>query len=229
MKSVCERQATTLTDTRYRKPFAGLGCGDFRDASELLQECMCGHRRDTRNGREDGRPHVVVGALRDLSESRPIPMLALLDPVAEANQPARRVLLGLGSQNGNPLLDRCDAGTPNCIRVNWSVCKVCSLDQKHGPRCVLSKPANLSPEATVHEREMEIAHALALDEHLTAYLIVSSRERTQLNTSAERGEHLRDPGGPLVDIHTDPQRLHTESVGLNSVRLSSAFATAKAP
>lgn len=228
MKSVCERQATTLTDTRYRKPFVGVGCGDSRDASEPLQECMCSHRRDTRNGGENGRPHVVVGTLRDLSESRPIPMFACLDPVAEANQPARRVLLGLRSQNGNPLLDRCDAGAPDCIGVNWSVCKVRSLDQKHRPRRVLPESANLSPEAAVHEREMEIAHALALDEHPTAHLIVSSRERTQLNTSAERGEHLRDPGGPLVDIHTDPQRLHTESVGLDSVRFSSASATAKA-
>ena len=77
---------------------------------------------------------------------------------------------------------------------------------------------------------MEIAYALALDEHAVAGVVVANGEPLLPHLRAEQTELVRYAGELLAHVRDNGHPIrHPGSVDVQTRRLLSAFATAKAP
>src|SRR3954454_365563 len=81
-----------------------------------------------------------------------------------------------------------DQRAPDCLPREWPIEERCALDEEVSPRRAATDALGLLPEAPGHDREVQVAHRLALDHGAVADCVV--------------------PCAKLFDAHLDSERHH---------------------
>jgi hypothetical protein len=81
-----------------------------------------------------------------------------------------------------------------------------ALDEQVGKKACGPQLAYLSPQSSLDDRGMQVANALALDQCVLAYGVVTGRQRCNLDLNTEFGEEERNPALVFMGVHDDPNR-----------------------
>ena len=201
------------TDPRDGEPVLGTGIDDVPDRFEPFEERSCADRRDAGHGGEHRLVRVVPRrALRIVRCGTP----TATTPCAEDLEPGRRVLRTRASNDVDAELADGEQRAADGGGLQRPRVQVVALDEEIWRRVRLTKPSDLWPEPTPDDREVQVAHALPLDQRMPNG-VVAGPQPANFDLQAQLVQRSTKATLPLVDVHDDAQP-HRKSLRFETER-----------
>ena len=186
-------------------PEFGVRClHDRCDTSEVSEQRACANGRDVRNRRE----HCFRSRrLWALSVDRTVARRKRAGrPARDAVKPEGRVALCLAAHDCDAILGGREQRTTDCCRADRPGVENRSLDDKERPFSCCAQPPQLPPEPTGDERQVQVAHGLALDDG-GATAVIAGWKSGDIDVGHKVAELLANPSR-LVHVDLDANHLN---------------------
>ena len=173
------------TDSRDGEPALRTGGHNVGDAAEAIQEPLRARQREAWNGCDHRQARV--GSRRSwIDAARSSPLGASCQYV----EPERRICGVRRTDQANPKLGNREESPSHRGRPERPGIEVTALD-KQIRRAPTAREANdLRPDTALHDRQVEVAYALALDDR-GADVVVPDGQRPALGVQPKRKQRLQ--------------------------------------
>ena len=174
-----QRSCSVWSDTADLEPGIGAGLEHRSHAAEVVEE------RTGRRGRNSGRRcEQCFRRFSAKPRGRPLcvrgPAGSAFGPLTanrETVDPACGISLVVTSDQRHAQVDGCKADASDRIRRKWTAVDIRALDQQIRGRARRAELAELSPEAPLRHRDVQVEHTLALDERVVTDRVIAGRQR----------------------------------------------------
>ena len=122
------------------------------------------------------------------------------DSESEEPQPHGRVDWIVRPDQWSALSNDPETRASNGGRSAWAVVKVNALHKEVRELSLCPQAADLTPETSSLQAQMEVRNRLALDEHATPEVIVAGRKLSYLDVDTGPAQHIGNPARKLEGV-----------------------------
>lgn len=154
--------------------------------------------------------------------------MRVLSTHRHAVEPGRAVSLMIASENADPLVEHGKVCAADGFDMQWAPAEIGPLDEEIRTTARRPKLPDLPPEASSHNRNVQVEDALPFNENALPDHVVAGVEEPELHRRPELLEVLGDSALGLVDVDDDLRRRHVVRIAPHRSRVEMSFMASRA-